>query len=110
MKTFIVTGRKVSFEMGTILALIEKQAESRKPFLKDLGKGKFEVLAHVEFKQGEKIGIEEDQITKYLLMQMEEVPDQKKEKEIAETPGPQPMPPPPTEAEKKKDKGKKGKK
>ena len=64
-KTYEVTGVKVRFASGFILALSDEQAETRKPFLKKAKrKGQYEVLQTVEFKQGEKIGIVKGEIPK----------------------------------------------
>ena len=64
-KTYEVTGVKVRFASGFILALSKEQAETRKPFLKKTKrKNQYEVLQTVEFKQGEKIGIVKGQIPK----------------------------------------------
>ncbi len=64
-KTYEVTGVKVRFASGFILALSDEQAEIRKPFLKKAKrKGQYEILQMVEFKQGEKIGIVKGEIPK----------------------------------------------
>ncbi len=64
-KTYEVTGVKVRFASGFILALSKEQAEPRMPFLKKTKrKNQYEVLQTVEFKQGEKIGIVKGDIPK----------------------------------------------
>lgn len=64
-KSYEVTGVKVRFASGFILALSKEQAETRKPFLKKTKrKNQYEVLQTVEFKQGEKISIVKGEIPK----------------------------------------------
>lgn len=63
--TYKVTGGKVRFALGYVLRLSEKQAATRKPFLKKAkGKNCFTVVQTVEFKQGEEIGVVKGDIPK----------------------------------------------
>ncbi|MCB9980268.1 MAG: hypothetical protein H6863_03910 [Rhodospirillales bacterium] len=60
-----VTGVKVRFGSGFILALSDDQAETRPTQLKKTKKkGQYEVLSTVEFKQGEEIGVVKGDIPK----------------------------------------------
>lgn len=60
-----VTGVKVRFGSGFILALSDDQAETRPTQLKKAKKkGQYEVLSTVEFKQGEEIGVVKGDIPK----------------------------------------------
>lgn len=60
-----VTGVKVRFGSGFILALSDDQAEIRSAQLKKAKKkGQYEVLSTVEFKQGEEIGVVKGEIPK----------------------------------------------
>lgn len=60
-----VTGVKVRFGSGFILALSDDQAETRSTQLKKTKKkGQYEVLSTVEFKQGEEIGVVKGDIPK----------------------------------------------
>lgn len=60
-----VTGVKVRFGSGFILALSDDQAETRPTQLKKTKKeGQYEVLFTVEFKQGEEIGVVKGDIPK----------------------------------------------
>ncbi len=60
-----VTGVKVRFGSGFILALSDDQAETRPTKLKKTKKkGQYEVLSTVEFKQGEEIGVVKGDIPK----------------------------------------------
>lgn len=62
---YIVTGVKVRFGPGFILALDKDQAALRSSsLLETKRKGEYEVLETVEFKQGEKIGVIKGDIPK----------------------------------------------
>lgn len=47
-----------NFHQGAVLGLTKEQAAARSHLLKDLGKGKYEVLDKVQFKIGEQLGYE----------------------------------------------------
>lgn len=62
---YIVTGVKVRFGPGFVLALDQDQAALRSSsLLETKRKGEYEVLESVEFKQGEKIGVIKGDIPK----------------------------------------------
>ena len=77
MKTYEVTGKHITFGIGTELKLIESQAESRATSLKNKRKDIFEVVEPVQFKQGEKITISPESLTKSLLENLKEISDKK---------------------------------
>ena len=86
-KNYIVTGAKVRFGPGFILALSKDQAALRSHVLHHEKGKNYAVLDTVEFKQGETIGIAEGDIPKSWWDTLEEV-DAKKEK--AKEPDPDP--------------------
>jgi len=77
MQTYEVTGKHITFGLGTELKLSESQAESRTDSLKIKRKEIFEVVHPVQFKQGEKISISPDSLTKSLLENLKEISDKK---------------------------------
>jgi hypothetical protein len=77
MQTYEVTGRHITFGIGTELKLSESQAESRADSLKIKRKEIFEVVHPVQFKQGEKITISPESLTKSLLENLKEISDKK---------------------------------
>ena len=77
MQTYEVTGKHITFGIGTELKLIESQAESRATSLKNKRKDIFEVTEAVQFKQGEKITISPESLTKSLLENLKEISDKK---------------------------------
>ena len=56
MKQYRVT-KKVEFEQGTI-GLSDAQAATRAWNLKPVGRGRYEIAGHIEFKVGEVIGLD----------------------------------------------------
>ncbi len=79
MQTYEVIGRHITFGIGTELKLSESQAESRTDSLKIKRKDIFEVVHPVQFKQGEKITISPESLTKSLLENLKEISDKKPE-------------------------------
>ena len=77
MQTYEVIGRHITFGIGTELKLSESQAESRTDSLKIKRKDIFEVVHPVQFKQGEKITISPESLTKSLLENLKEISDKK---------------------------------
>ena len=77
MQTYEVIGRHITFGIGTELKLSESQAESRADSLKIKRKEIFEVVHPVQFKQGEKITISPESLTKSLLENLKEISDKK---------------------------------
>jgi len=77
MQTYEVIGRHITFGIGTELKLSESQAESRADSLKIKRKEIFEVVHPVQFKQGEKISISPESLTKSLLENLKEISDKK---------------------------------
>ena len=77
MQTYEVIGRHITFGIGTELKLSESQAESRTDSLKIKRKDIFEVVHQVQFKQGEKITISPESLTKSLLENLKEISDKK---------------------------------
>ena len=77
MQTYEVIGRHITFGIGTELKLIESQAESRTDSLKLKRKDIFEVVHPVQFKQGERITISPESLTKSLLENLKEISDKK---------------------------------
>ena len=77
MQTYEITGKHITFGIGTELKLIESQAESRTTSLKRKGKDIFEVTEPVQFKRGEKITISPESLTKSLLENLKEISDKK---------------------------------
>lgn len=79
MQTYEVTGKHVTIGIGTELKLSESQADSRSSSLKNKKKDLFEVVDPVQFKQGEKITISPDALTKSLSENLKEISDRKSE-------------------------------
>lgn len=79
MQTYEVTGKHVTIGIGTELKLSESQADSRSSSLKNKKKDLFEVVEPVQFKQGEKITISPDALTKSLSENLKEISDRKSE-------------------------------
>ena len=77
MQTYEVTGKHITFGIGTELKLSESQAESRTTSLKNKRKDIFEVVEPVQFKQGEKVTISPESLTKSLLENLKEISDKK---------------------------------
>ena len=77
MQIYEVTGKHITFGIGTELKLSESQAESRATSLKNKRKDIFEVVEPVQFKQGEKITISPESLTKSLLENLKEISDKK---------------------------------
>jgi len=86
MQTYEVTGRHITFGIGTELKLIESQAESRATSLKSKRKDIFEVVEPVQFKQGEKITISPESLTKSLLENLKEISEKKSDGNKVEVP------------------------
>ena len=86
MQTYEVIGRHITFGIGTELKLSEIQAESRADSLKIKRKDIFEVVHPVQFKQGEKITISPDSLTKSLLENLKEISDKKPDGNKVEVP------------------------
>ena len=76
-KNYIVTGAKVRFGPGFILALSKDQAALRSHVLHHEKGKNYAVLDTVEFKQGETIGIAEGDIPKSWWDTLEEVESKK---------------------------------
>ncbi len=70
MQNYEVTGKFVSFGIGTELKLSEDQAYIRSHSLKKKGSDIYEVIETVHFKQWEKISISADGLSKVLLEQL----------------------------------------
>ena len=86
MQTYEVTGKHITFGIGTELKLSESQAESRATSLKNKRKDIFEVTEAVQFKQGEKITISPESLTKSLLENLKEISDKKSDGNKVEAP------------------------
>ncbi len=86
MQTYEVTGRHITFGIGTELKLSESQAESRTDSLKIKKKDIFEVVHPVQFKQGEKITISPESLTKSLLENLKEISEKKSDGNKIEVP------------------------
>jgi hypothetical protein len=86
MQTYEVTGKHLTFGIGTELKLSESQAESRASSLKNKKKDIFEVVEPVQFKQGEKITISPESLTKSLLENLKEISDKKSDSNKVEVP------------------------
>ena len=86
MQTYEVTGKQITFGLGTELKLIESQAESRATSLKKKTKDIFEVVEPVQFKRGEKITISPESLTKSLLENLKEISDKKSDGNKVEVP------------------------
>jgi len=86
MQTYEVIGRHITFGIGTELKLSESQAESRTDSLKIKRKDIFEVVHPVQFKQGEKITISPESLTKSLLENLKEISDKKSDGNKVEVP------------------------
>lgn len=56
---YVITGRAAAIHSG-VLELTKEQARRRLHNLKDLGRGRYEVVKPVEFKHGEEIGYDGD--------------------------------------------------
>ncbi len=79
MQTYEVTGKQITIGIGTELRLSKNQAESRSTSLRNKSKDIFEVLEPVQFKQGEKITLLSENLTKTLLENLKEISDKKSE-------------------------------
>ena len=86
MQTYEVTGKHITFGIGTELKLIESQAESRATSLKSKRKDIFEVVEPVQFKQGERITLSPESLTKSLLENLKEISDKKPDGNKVEMP------------------------
>ena len=86
MQTYEITGKHITFGIGTELKLIESQAESRATSLKRKGKDIFEVTEPVQFKRGEKITISPESLTKSLLENLKEISEKKSDGNKVEVP------------------------
>ncbi len=86
MQTYEVTGKQITFGLGTELKLSESQAESRATSLKKKTKDIFEVVEAVQFKRGEKITISPESLTKSLLENLKEISDKKSDGNKPEVP------------------------
>lgn len=86
MQTYEVIGRHITFGIGTELKLSESQAESRTDSLKIKRKDIFEVVHPVQFKQGEKITISPESLTKSLSENLKEISDKKPDGNKVEVP------------------------
>lgn len=79
MQTYEVIEKHITIGIGTELKLSESQFESRATSLKNKKKDIFEVIEPVQFKQGEKITIASENLTKSLLENLKEISDKKSE-------------------------------
>jgi hypothetical protein len=86
MQTYEITGKHLTFGIGTELKLSESQAESRASSLKNKKKDIFEVTEPVQFKQGEKITISPESLTKSLLENLKEISDKKSDSNKSDVP------------------------
>lgn len=86
MQTYEITGKHITFGIGTELKLSESQAESRATSLKRKGKDIFEVTEPVQFKRGEKITISPESLTKSLLENLKEISEKKSDGNKVEVP------------------------
>jgi hypothetical protein len=86
MQTYEVTGKHITFGLGTELKLSESQAESRTTSLKKKTKDIFEVVEPVQFKHGEKITISPESLTKSLLENLKAISDKKPDGNKTEVP------------------------
>ncbi|MBU6141361.1 MAG: hypothetical protein KGP29_07425 [Proteobacteria bacterium] len=86
MQTYEITGKHITFGIGTELKLSESQAESRATSLKSKRKDIFEVVEPVQFKQGEKITISPESLTKSLLENLKEISEKKSDGNKVELP------------------------
>lgn len=73
MQTYEVTGDFVSFGVGIELKLSESQAEIRSSSLKKKANDIYEVIEPVHFKEGEKVSISSEALSKTLLEQLQEI-------------------------------------
>jgi hypothetical protein len=73
MQNYEVTGNFVSFGIGTQLKLSEKQADNRSNALKKKSSDIYEVIEPVHFKQGEKISISSDALSKSVIEQLKAI-------------------------------------
>lgn len=86
MQTYEITGKHITFGIGTELKLSESQFESRATSLKKKTKDIFEVVELVQFKRGEKITISPESLTKSLLENLKEISDKKSDGNKPEVP------------------------
>ena len=73
MQTYEVTGSFVIFGVGIELKLSESQAEIRSNSLKKKANDLYEIIEPVHFKQGEKVSISSEALSKTLLEQLQEI-------------------------------------
>ena len=72
-KQYEVTGGKIIFGPGFVLGLAEKQAQLRLKNLQKLKDGLYRVIASVEFKRGEVIGIPDGAVPKTMASSLAEI-------------------------------------
>lgn len=72
-KQYEVTGGKIIFGPGFVLGLAEKQAKLRLKNLQKLKDGLYRVIASVEFKRGEVIGIPDGAVPKTMAGSLAEI-------------------------------------
>ncbi len=77
MKNYEVSAAFISFGIGIVLKLSESQADIRSQSLSRKKSDLFEVIEPVQFKQGEKITISPESLTKSLLENLKEISDKK---------------------------------
>jgi hypothetical protein len=73
MQNYQVTGKFVSFGVGSQLKLSKNQANIRSHSLKKKSSDIYEVIEPVHFKQGEKISTSSDALNKMLLEQLKTI-------------------------------------
>ena len=86
MKNYEVIGGSITFGMGMEIKLSPAQAEVRMASLKQKKDDIYQIVLPIQFKQGEKISVNSEVLSKSLLERLKEIPDknsnQKSDKNI----------------------------
>ena len=85
-KNYEVIGSSITFGMGMEIKLSPAQAEVRMASLKQKKDDIYQIVLPIQFKQGEKISVNSESLSKSLLERLKEIPDknsnQKSDKNI----------------------------
>ena len=85
-KNYEVIGSSITFGMGMEIKLSPAQAEVRMASLKQKKDDIYQIVLPIQFKQGEKISVNSEVLSKSLLERLKEIPDknsnQKSDKNI----------------------------
>lgn len=74
-KNYEVIGSSITFGMGMEIKLSPAQAEVRMASLKQKKDDIYQIVLPIQFKQGEKISVNSESLSKSLLERLKEIPD-----------------------------------